>query len=103
MSKTKNKIKNKGKKSKSKRKGGCVATLLNRDMDDFIKNRIGVDLEEARDILEDICSRIREGDASPNEIDSAIQDAVEGINSIIDDAKSLEAEVGEERFVAVGE
>jgi 3-hydroxyacyl-CoA dehydrogenase len=101
MSKTKNKTKNKGKKSK--RKGGCVATLLNRDMADFITDRIGIDLEEDRDILEDICSRIREGDASPNEIDSAIQDAVESINSIIDAAKSIEAEVGEERFVAVGE
>jgi hypothetical protein len=101
MSKTKNKNKTKGKKSK--RKGGCVATLLNRDMADFITDRIGPDLDQARDILEHICSRIREGDASPNEIDSAIQDAVEVISSIIDDASSLDVEVDEERFVAVGE
>jgi hypothetical protein len=101
MSKTKNKNKTKGKKSK--RKDGCVATLLNRDMADFITDRIGPDLDQARDILEHICSRIREGDASPNEIDSAIQDAVEVISSIIDDASSLDVEVDEERFVAVGE
>jgi len=102
MSKTKNKFK-KNNKSKSKRKGGCVATPLNRYTVDFINNRIGSDLEEASDALKDICLRISEGDASPNELTSAIQDVVEDINDILEDAKSLKAEVGEECFVAVGE
>lgn len=99
---SKNKKNKKSKKGAPKR-NAVAASLINRDMADFISNRVRGDLDAQRDELEGILDRIREGDASPNEIDTVIDGVMDEINAILSDAQAIEEDAAEERFVAVGE
>lgn len=99
MSKNK---KNKHKKSKSKSKSLPVDTIKE-DMAGFIRDRIIEGLNDQCSDIESLLERIREGDASPNEIDSALQDVVEEINCIVADAEHINSEFEDVLLVTVGE
>lgn len=99
MSKNK---KNKRKKSKSKFKPLPLNTIKE-DMAGFIRDRIIEGMNDQCSEIEALLERIREGDASPNEIDSALQDVVEEINCIVADAENINSELEDTLLVTVGE
>jgi hypothetical protein len=85
MSKSKSKSKSKS-TGKCKGKGKCRSESATdcRQIVDFIRSRIlDEGFSDIRSELEEILERCRDGDATPNEIASVLQEAVEEMGNIL--------------------
>ena len=79
----------KNKKNKHKKSKSLPVDTIKEDMTSFIRDRIIDGLNDQCSEIESLLQRIREGDASPNEIDSALSEVVEEINDIVVGAENI--------------
>lgn len=88
----KNKHKNKHRKGRFSKHNAPTPNEIDNELDGLIRERITDALGDQLVEIENIIERIREGDASPNEIDEVLQNVVEEIGVVIDNAERINSD-----------
>lgn len=89
---SKNKNKHKHRKGRVSKHNAPTLNQIENEIDGLIRERITDALGDQVVEIENIIERIREGDASPNEIDEVLQNVVEEIGVIIDNAERIDSD-----------
>lgn len=89
---SKNKNKNKNRKGRVSKHNAPTLNQIENELDGLIRERITDALGDQVVEIENIIERIREGDASPNEIDEVLQNVVEEIGVVIDNAERINSD-----------
>ena len=89
---SKNKNKHKHRKGRVSKHNAPTLNQIENEIDGLIRERITDALGDQLVEIENIIERIREGDASPNEIDEVLQNVVEEIGVIIDNAERIDSD-----------
>ena len=98
---SKNKNKHKHRKGRVSKHNAPTLNQIENEIDGLIRERITDALGDQVVEIENIIERIREGDASPNEIDEVLQNVVEEIGVIIDNAERIDSDFIEAMKVCV--
>ena len=98
---SKNKNKHKHRKGRVSKHNAPTQNQIENEIDGLIREHITDALGDQVVEIENIIERIREGDASPNEIDEVLQNVVEEIGVIIDNAERIDSDFIEAMKVCV--